>query len=72
MANCNFERNGGGDKKKWLAMHQRLADLKPTILCRRENPGHARAGSGRTLVNASQRILGLSGELGPGMGATSL
>lgn len=72
IASCNFERNGGGDKKKWLAMHQRLADLKPTILCRQENPGHARTGSGRTLFNASQRILGLSGELGPGMGATSL
>ncbi|GAA0351939.1 hypothetical protein GCM10009540_85280 [Streptomyces turgidiscabies] len=63
---CNFERNGDGDYKKWLAMHQRLAQLRPTILCRQENPGHAPRGSGNKLFNASKRILGgLEGDLGP-------
>lgn len=66
IVSCNFERNGGGDQRKWLAMHQRLAQLHPTILCRQENPGHAARGSGSKLFNASKRILGgLEGDLGP-------
>ncbi|MEU5698586.1 hypothetical protein [Streptomyces aurantiacus] len=72
VVSCNFERNGGGDREKWLAMHQRLASLCPTILCRQENPGHARSGAGSTLFNESKRILRLAGELGPGLGATAL
>ncbi|MEV0934291.1 hypothetical protein ACIBMX_10885 [Streptomyces phaeochromogenes] len=72
VVSCNFERNGGGNRKKWLAMHQRLAALRPTILCRQENPGHAQSGAGRTLFNESQRILSLVGELGPKLGSTAL
>ncbi|MDQ0773015.1 hypothetical protein QF026_001481 [Streptomyces aurantiacus] len=72
VVSCNFERNGGGDREKWLAMHQRLAALRPTILCRQENPGHTRTGTGRTLFNTSQRIVGLTGELGPQLGSTAL
>lgn len=72
VASCNFERNGRGDYDTWLTMHQRLATLRPTLLCRQENPGHGRTGAERTLFNESQRILGLTGELGPGLGSTAL
>jgi endonuclease/exonuclease/phosphatase family metal-dependent hydrolase len=72
VVSCNFERNGGGNREKWLAMHQRLAALRPTILCRQENPGHAQSGAGRKLFNDSKRILSLSGDLGPKLGSTAL
>ncbi|WP_411150105.1 hypothetical protein [Streptomyces sp. A30] len=72
VASCNFELNGNGDHAKWLTMHQRLATLRPTILCRQENVGHARTGRGSTLFGESKRILQLAGELGPGLGSTAL
>lgn len=65
---CNFELNGGGDYDSWLAMHQRLAALDLTILCRKEVDGYTHTGKGRDLFNESQRILRLTGELGPGAG----
>ncbi|MGW0708925.1 hypothetical protein ACWD4G_23750 [Streptomyces sp. NPDC002643] len=72
IVSCNFELNGGGDHAKWLAMHERLAALRPTLLCRQENVGHARTGRGSTLFGESKRILKLAGELGPGLGSTAL
>ncbi|GGZ93079.1 hypothetical protein [Streptomyces bluensis] len=72
IATCNFELNGNGDHEKWLTMHQRLAKLRPTILCRQENIGHARTGRGSTLFGQSKRILQLAGELGPGLGSIAL
>ncbi|WP_247192047.1 hypothetical protein [Streptomyces scabiei] len=72
VVSCNFERNGRSDYDTWLTMYQRLAALRPAVLCRQENPGHARTGAGRLLFNESQRILGLAGELGPGLGTDAL
>lgn len=72
IVTCNFEQNGFGSRALWLDMHQRLAKIKPTILCRQENPGHAESGAGSTLFNESKRIVGLAGRLGPGLGATAL
>lgn len=72
VVTCNFELNGRGDRSKWLAMHERLARLNATILCRQENNGHTPVGAGRTLFNESKRILGLAGELGPQRGSTAL
>lgn len=72
VATCNFERNGAGDYGKWLDMHQRLAGLKPAVLCRQENDGYTRTGRGRTLFQDSKSVLGLAGELGPGRQPTAL
>lgn len=72
VVTCNFELNGRGDRSKWLTMHERLAQLRPTILCRQENNGHTPVGAGRTLFNESKSILGLAGELGPQRGSTAL
>ncbi|MDX2757319.1 hypothetical protein [Streptomyces europaeiscabiei] len=72
IVSCNFELNGDGDHAKWLAMHERLAALRPTLLCQQENVGHARTGRGSPLFGESKRILKLAGELGPGLGSTAL
>ncbi|MGW4735204.1 hypothetical protein ACWEQC_39705 [Streptomyces shenzhenensis] len=65
VASCNFERNGAGNYDRWLAMHRRLAGLKLGVLCRQENDGYARTGTGLKKFQDSQKILELSGELGP-------
>lgn len=72
IVNCNFELNGNGDYAKWLAMQKRLADLRPTILCRQETFGYAPTGRGATLFGESKRITKLVGDLGPGKHATAL
>ncbi|MEV5998867.1 hypothetical protein AB0M25_06165 [Streptomyces griseomycini] len=72
IVSCNFELNGNGDYQKWRAMHQRLAALRPTILCRQETFGYAPTGRGATLFAESQRILKLAGALGPNRHATAL
>ncbi|MET7783561.1 NUDIX domain-containing protein [Streptomyces mirabilis] len=72
IASCNFELNGNGDYEKWLAMQQRLAGLRPTILCRQETFGYAPTGRGATLFGESKRITKLAGDLGPVEHATAL
>ncbi|MFF0125848.1 hypothetical protein ACFYTG_09015 [Streptomyces mirabilis] len=72
IASCNFELNGNGDYEKWLAMQQRLAGLRPTILCRQETFGYAPTGRGATLFGESKRITKLVGDLGPVKHATAL
>ncbi|MCT9075309.1 hypothetical protein [Streptomyces fulvoviolaceus] len=72
IVSCNFELNGNGDYEAWLAMQQRLAGLRPTILCRQETFGYAPTGRGATLFGESKRITKLAGDLGPGKHATAL
>lgn len=72
VVSFNFELNGDGDYQKWLAVHQRLASLHPTVLSRQETFGYAPTGRGSKLFSESKRILKLAGELGPGRHATAL
>ncbi|WP_340375701.1 hypothetical protein U5640_11520 [Streptomyces sp. SS7] len=72
VVSCNFELNGNGNYDIWLATHQRLAKLRPTILCRQETFGYTPTGRGATLFAESKRILRLAGELGPKRHATAL
>lgn len=72
IVSCNFELNGNGDYEKWLAMHQRLAQLRPTILCRQETLGYAPTGRGSSLFGESKRVTKLAGDLGPAKHATAL
>ncbi|MEU9168535.1 hypothetical protein AB0D34_12185 [Streptomyces sp. NPDC048420] len=72
VVSSNFELNGNGDHATWLAMQQRLAGLRPTILCRQETFGYAPTGRGSTLFGESKSITKLVGDLGPGKHATAL
>ncbi|MFE9449628.1 hypothetical protein [Streptomyces sp. NPDC006739] len=72
VVSYNFELNGNGDYEKWLAMQQRLAGLRPTILCRQETFGYALTGRGSTAFCESKRITKLAGNLSPGKHATAL
>lgn len=71
-ASCNFELNDDGDYPTWLAMHERLARLDVTFLCRRETFGYTPIGPGARLFAESKRILKRAGELSPGKHATAL
>ncbi|WP_326595893.1 endonuclease/exonuclease/phosphatase family protein [Streptomyces sp. NBC_01803] len=68
----DFERNGGGDRAKWTAMHERLRSLHPDLLLRQELVGCAAAGRESELWYDSEEMLGMRGWLGPGPGATAL
>ncbi|MER7933013.1 MULTISPECIES: hypothetical protein [unclassified Streptomyces] len=72
VVSSNFELNGNGDHGIWLAMHERLAGLRPTILCRQETFGYSPTGKGSVLFSESKRITKLAGDLGPGKHATAL
>ncbi|WP_020556965.1 hypothetical protein [Embleya scabrispora] len=66
---CNFENNGGGDRRKWRAAHEFLASLRPAALFRQEmwdaldNDGE--------LAKRAETVLGMRGWVGRGS-ATAL
>lgn len=72
IVTCNFEMNGGGDQKRWLRMHERLAKLRPSVLLRQEMFNVDSKGHGSALLHASERVLGMVGTLGPGLETTAL
>ncbi|MFJ8746855.1 endonuclease/exonuclease/phosphatase family protein [Embleya sp. NPDC127516] len=64
LITCNFENNGGGDRRKWRTAHDYFASLRPAAFFRQEmwdaldNEGE--------LAKAAETVLGMRGWVGSG------